>query len=107
MQRWTAATGREWRFEPGPRTVRFGTPPTGYIGWNDGTTVVLKETWRNGEQLDRLVLHELGHYYPTETEHSALPGVMSLGGMGATCITRADVRHLCVSDRCRAENPEC
>lgn len=106
LVRWQRATGREWSFEPGPRTVAFGLLPPELIGWNDGTAITIDYTWAASPQLEAVVLHELGHYYAGSHVHDPR-SIMAAGIGDQTCLTYSDVYWACGHYACSQLAPEC
>lgn len=106
LTRWAAATGREWAFEPGPRTVSFGVIPPELIGWNDGTKITLDPSWAKSVHLDALVLHEVGHYYSASHVYDR-HSIMHHGLADQSCLTYSDIYWACSHYSCSVLAPEC
>lgn len=105
--RWRHATGRIW--QDGEIAVRYGEPGAGYIAFNDGRTIVVRETWAASPQLETVVLHEIGHYYRGDHVDDAGEHLMSSGlhSESAGCITAADLAFVCEVYPCTVFAPEC
>lgn len=106
VERWSKATGRPWVFAKGPRTVVWGEPDGASVGKRIGDDIVMSGAWRDSAWLDRVVVHELGHYF--RAGHTGDPWSVMYESVGnVDCLSRTDLEFVCDGWPCTKFEIEC
>ena len=116
VERWSAATGRSWRYDGATSAdlgatfhVAPGEPPAGYVAFAYGNgRVVVSPEWMESSLIGTVLMHELGHAF--RGDHHEGGGVMyyALGdGVMTSCLTPADLVWACRDFDCTDFASEC
>jgi hypothetical protein len=106
VERWRKATGRQWVFAKGPRTVVWGNPAGGSMGRRIGDDIVMSAAWSDSDWLGRVVVHELGHYF--RAGHTGDPWSVMYESVGnVECLSRSDLEFVCDGWPCTKFEVEC
>lgn len=116
VERWAAATGRDWTYlgavdedSGADFHVQVGQPPDSFVAFAYANgRIVVSPDWMATPELGSILMHELGHAF--RGDHHDGPGVMYYGigdGVMTPCLTPADLLWACQDYDCGRFSVEC